>query len=229
MELKTGEDGIARCWWAYASPTDLAYHDHEWGMPLLEDDEIFERLSLEGFQSGLSWSLILRKRDNFRSAFAYFDVDKVAKFTEDDVLRLLQDAGIVRHRGKIEACINNARQILEVRKNEGSLVELFAPYFLQAIRNQRNPEGEIPTIRGASEESTAISKMLKKRGFKFVGPTTIYSLMQALGVVNDHLDGCSSKAKTQAAQDKWLQICEALKTKKAPTTSTPSKAARPKT
>lgn len=181
-----GTDGKARCFWCGDDPLYVRYHDEEWGRPVTDDTRLFEKMCLEGFQAGLSWITILRKRENFRKAFKGFDYKKIAQFTEKDIERLLQDEGIIRHRGKIEATINNARQMPAVIEEFGS----FSDYiwsFEPKTKQRRKTRGDIPAI---IPESTALSKDLKKRRFKFVGPTTMYALMQAMGMVNDHLDGC---------------------------------------
>jgi DNA-3-methyladenine glycosylase I len=182
-----GADGRARCAWAGSAPEYLRYHDEEWGTPLHGDHALFERLSLEGFQAGLSWITILRRRETFRAAFAGFDIAAVAAFGPDDVARLMADPGIIRNAAKIDATISNARVALDlVREAPGALDELlwsFAP----EPRTAAPASGEIPAI---TPESVAASKALKKRGFRFVGPTTIYALMQATGMVDDHAAGC---------------------------------------
>lgn len=184
--LRTGSDGITRCWWCGDDPLYVTYHDHEWGRHVTDDTRLFEKLCLEGFQSGLSWLTILRKRENFRTAFHGFDAERIARYGDDDVIRLLGDAGIVRHRGKIESTINNARRVLELREAEGSLYSYVQRY--RTDTPTRTAEG--PGIPPLTPESTAMSKDLKKRGWSFVGPTTVYAFMQAMGLVNDHLDGC---------------------------------------
>jgi DNA-3-methyladenine glycosylase I len=184
--LQTDADGVTRCWWCGTDPLYVAYHDHEWGRPVTADVRLFEKLCLEGFQSGLSWLTILRKRDNFRAAFAGFDPDLVARFDAADVERLLGDAGIVRHRGKIESTINNAGRALELIDEAGSI---FA--FVERYRPSRPGRvGSIAEIQASTPESTALSKDLKRRGWSFVGPTTVYAFMQAMGLVDDHIDGC---------------------------------------
>jgi len=180
-------DGLRRCPWAVEPPEYRAYHDDEWGRPVVDDVRIFEKLCLEGFQAGLSWLTILRKRDAFRRAFAGFDMPTVAAFAERDIRRLLDDAGIVRHRGKIEAAIANARAALDVQASEGSLAVLIWRY--EPTGRTRRPRA-LDEIPASTPESTALSKDLRKRGFRFVGPTTVYAAMQALGIVNDHLAGC---------------------------------------
>lgn len=183
-----------RCAWAGETAQMIDYHDHEWGFPVDDDQRLFEKLSLEGFQAGLSWRTILTKRDNFRAAFCQFDFEQVAEFGPADVERLLQDAGIVRHRGKIEAVINNARRAQELVAQEGSL----AAYFW---RHEPAEESlPAPQTVSKSDVSTALSKDLKKRGWAFVGPTTVYSFMQAMGMVNDHIEGCLSRDRVAQAR-----------------------------
>ncbi|PWS34660.1 DNA-3-methyladenine glycosylase I [Falsiroseomonas bella] len=187
-----GPDGRARCHWCGATPDYLAYHDTEWGFPVGEDRRLFEKLCLEGFQSGLSWRTILAKRENFRAAFHNFEIDRVARFTERDVARLLGDAGIVRHRGKIEAAINNAKRAQELVRQEGSL----AAY----VWRFEDAADEPPSLRATSPASVAMSKDLKKRGWAFVGPTTVYAFMQAMGLVNDHAPDCAIRAEAARAR-----------------------------
>ena len=190
----TGPDGKPRCHWCAATPDYIAYHDNEWGFPVGDDRRLFEKICLEGFQSGLSWRTILAKRENFRAAFKDFDFDKVAKFTARDVERLLKDEGIIRHRGKIEATINNAKRAQEMIRDEGSL----AAYFW---RHEPKPEDlGAPQTASTSEVSVAISKDLKKRGWKFVGPTTVYAFMQAMGLFNDHIEECVTRAQVERAR-----------------------------
>ena len=188
-----GPDGKSRCRWCAAAPEFLAYHDGEWGFPVDDDYRLFEKLSLEGFQSGLSWRTILAKRENFRAAFAGFDFRKVALFDEADVARLLADTGIVRHRGKIEAVINNARRACELAEVEGSLAAFFWQF-------EPSDDGARPQSRSTSPASEALSKELRKRGWKFVGPTTVYAFMQAMGLVNDHAEGCVMRAEVEMAR-----------------------------
>jgi DNA-3-methyladenine glycosylase I len=190
--LIDGPDGHPRCHWCAATPEYTAYHDNEWGYPVADDRRLFEKISLEGFQSGLSWRTILAKRENFRAAFEGFDFDKVARFTQDDVERLLQDAGIVRHRGKIEAVIHNAARAQEMVAREGSLAAFFWAYEPAAL--------DTPQTASTSEASVAISKALKKLGWKFVGPTTVYAFMQAMGLINDHAEGCVVRSKVERAR-----------------------------
>ena len=196
--IAIGDDGVARCFWAGSAPDYRAYHDDEWGFPVADDVRLFEKLSLEGFQAGLSWLTILRKRAAFRAAFAGFDVTAVAGFGEADVTRLLADAGIVRHRGKIEAVVNNAGRAIELIAAEGSLarhVWSFAP----SPRAHALDRAGL-AARAATPESTALASDLKRRGWRFVGPTTVYAFMQSMGLVNDHLDGCDAHARAAAAR-----------------------------
>jgi DNA-3-methyladenine glycosylase I len=193
--LVRGEDGRRRCSWGASTPDYLVYHDEEWGRPVADDRGIYERMVLEGFQSGLSWLTILRKRDNFRAAFAGFDIEQVAGFGEPDVARLLADAGIVRHRGKIEAAIANAEAAARMHRDGESLAELF--WSFAPPRRRRAPR-RLDDLPAVTAESTALSKELKRRGFRFVGPTTAYASMQACGIVNDHLAGCFVRAEIEA-------------------------------
>lgn len=191
-----GPDGKPRCRWCAVTPEYLHYHDNEWGYPVDDDQRLFEKISLEGFQSGLSWRTILAKRENFRAAFHRFAFQKVARFNERDVERLLQDEGIVRHRGKIEAVINNAQRACELVEREGSLAAFIWRY---------EPTGQLaaPQTASTSPESIALSKDLKKMGWKFVGPTTVYAFMQAMGLINDHAEGCVIRAKVTSARKKF--------------------------
>jgi DNA-3-methyladenine glycosylase I len=195
--LTEGSDGRPRCWWGASSPDYEAYHDEEWGRPVRDDRGLYERLVLEGFQSGLSWLTILRKRESFRAAFANFDIEAVAAFGDRDVERLLADAGIVRHRGKIEAAIQNARAAAEMHRAGESLAGMVWSHAPAGRRRAPRSDEDIPAI---TPESTALSKELKKRGFRFVGPTTAYAAMQACGVVNDHLAGCWVREDVEAAR-----------------------------
>ena len=188
LATERSEDGRRRCAWDWSAPEYLAYHDDEWGRPVTDDIRLYEKLCLEGFQSGLSWLTILRKREGFRKAFAGFDPVKVASYTERDVERLLTDAAIIRNRGKIEATIANARATLEVQAQTGSLAELV--WSFEPKRRGRAVPVRFGDLPATTPESTALSKELRRRGFRFVGPTTVYAAMQALGVVNDHLNGC---------------------------------------
>jgi len=196
-----GEDGVSRCSWADSAPEYRAYHDREWGFPVADDVRLFEKLSLEGFQSGLSWLTILRKREAFRRAFAGFDFDRVAAFGERDVERLLGDAAIVRHRGKIEAVVNNARLATELVREQGSL----AGYLWRF--EPAGPAAKVDTAAGPAvshtPESRALARDLKRRGWRFVGPTTVYAFMQAMGLVNDHLDGCDARCAVERARESF--------------------------
>ena len=193
-----GEDGIARCWWANSAPEYRAYHDAEWGFPVSDDVRLFEKLCLEGFQAGLSWLTILRKRPAFREAFAGFDYAEVARFGEDDVARLLGNAAIIRHRGKIEAAINNAARALELVAQEGSLASYVWRFEPAAPPGRLDRAGLAE--RTTSTEARALATDLKQRGWRFLGPTTVYAFMQAMGLVNDHLDGCDARARARAAR-----------------------------
>ncbi|NMG63821.1 DNA-3-methyladenine glycosylase I [Azoarcus indigens] len=192
-----GPDGRPRCRWCAAAPEFFHYHDTEWGFPVTDDRRLFEKLCLEGFQSGLSWRTILAKRENFRAAFHGFDFKRIASFTERDVLRLLEDAGIVRHRGKIEAVIHNAQRACEMVAREGSLAVFFWGYEPKAATLAE------PQTVSTSAESLALSKDLKKLGWKFVGPTTVYAFMQAMGLVNDHADGCVVREQVGRARQSF--------------------------
>jgi DNA-3-methyladenine glycosylase I len=192
MTVTTCDDGRDRCGWGTSTPDYVAYHDTEWGFGVTDDHRLFEKLCLEGFQSGLSWLTILRKRENFRAAFAGFDPHVVADFDEHDVDRLLADAGIVRHQGKIRSTINNASRALELIDEFGSIAKYMWP---------SATFGDAPTaIPALTDTSTAISKDLKRRGWTFVGPTTVYAFMQAMGLVNDHIDGCWVRKRSDVAR-----------------------------
>ena len=192
--LHHGPDGLARCGWCAATPDYLAYHDTEWGFPVTDDRRLFEKICLEGFQSGLSWRTILAKRENFRAAFYGFDFDVVAAFGDADVELLLQNAGIVRHRGKIAATINTARRAEELVAEKGSLATYF--WSFEPDEAGLDPAQTVST----SPASVALSKDLKKRGWAFVGPTTVYAFMQAMGLVNDHAPGCAIREKVAQAK-----------------------------
>ena len=188
--LTTGADGVTRCWWPGAHADYLAYHDEEWGRPVSDDRRLFEKICLEGFQSGLSWLTILRKRDNFRRAFRDFDFEAVARFNRRSVARLLGDVGIVRHRGKIESVLNNARRACDLADEFGSLAVWFWSHEPPPRSRPRRLTWAALRKLNSTPESTALSKDLKRRGWSYVGPTTVYAFMQAMGLVNDHLDGC---------------------------------------
>lgn len=195
MTLFIGPDGDPRCSWVGGAPDFLKYHDTEWGFPVHDDVRLFEKLCLEGFQAGLSWRVVLSKRENFRAAFAGFDFVTVANFTDDDVERLVNDTGIVRHRGKIEAVINNAQRAIEMCEQEGSLDNYFWSH-------QPDPEEvPVPMSLTTSPTATDVSKDLKRRGWKFVGPTTLFAFMQANGMINDHAKGCVVRQQVEDLRD----------------------------
>ena len=198
--LIRGEDGKTRCFWHDNKPDYLVYHDEEWGLPQDHDFRLFEKICLEGFQSGLSWLTILRKRENFRSAFADFDFYKVAKFDDDDVERLVQDAGIIRHRGKITSTINNAQRAIEMREAHGSLGKWFWSFEPTAADRPQKLDHATLMSMGKTDISVRMSKELKKLGWSFVGPTTCYAFMQAMGMVNDHLEGCHCRDTIEQAR-----------------------------
>ena len=187
----TGDDGRMRCGWCVSTPDYVAYHDDEWGRPVVDDVRLYEKICLEGFQSGLSWLTILRKREGFRRAFAGFDPAVVARFGPADVERLLADAAIVRHRGKIEATVANAAATLRAQEEHGSLAAVV--WSFEPPRRGRPVPKRLGDLTSTSPESVALSKALRRLGFRFVGPTTAYAAMQSLGVVNDHLAGCTAR------------------------------------
>ena len=195
---------IRRCWWCGEDELYVAYHDREWGFPVADDRRLFEKVCLEGFQAGLSWLTILRKRDAFREGFAHFDFERVAKFKAPDVERLLGNAGIVRHRGKIESTINNAQRAQELAAEFGSLAAYFWRWEPVPSARPRRITREVLAGMPVSTESTALSKDLKKRGWTFVGPTTIYAFMQAMGLVNDHIHACTVHADAAHARAAFL-------------------------
>jgi len=204
-DVTIGADGLARCWWPGDDDLYRRYHDEEWGRPVADDIRLFEKLCLEGFQSGLSWLTILRKRENFRRAFAGFDPEKIARFDEQDMDRLLTDPGIVRHRGKIEAVLTNARRCLDLIDAEGSLARFVWRY-------EPDPASRPPRITKAAvcamtttKESTALSKDLRRRGWAFVGPTTAYAFMQSMGLVDDHMEGCHVRAAVEAERAAFVR------------------------
>jgi len=203
VELITGADGQPRCWWPGEHDDYLRYHDSEWGRPTTSTERLFEKICLEGFQSGLSWLTILRKRENFRAAFADFDLERVAAFGEADVERLLGDAGIIRHRGKIEATINNAQRALELIEAEGrsdtALVDWIWSWAV--VEAERTDDGGMPA---ATERSTALAKELKRRGWRFFGPTTAYAFMQSEGLTNDHHAECFVRDECDAERQAFL-------------------------
>ncbi len=192
---------LPRCFWVDGSEIYNAYHDHEWGRPVTDDIRLFEKISLEGFQAGLSWITILRKRENFRAAFDGFDFNKVADYSVDDVERLLGDAGIVRHRGKIEAVIHNASRAIELQREFGSLATYFWQFEVDTSKRPKKLTVELLRTITTSPESVSLSKDLKKRGWKFVGPTTMYAFMQAMGLVNDHQHDCHVRGEVGHLRD----------------------------
>jgi len=203
MSVEDEKDSRARrtdtCWWHSGLPELEAYHDQEWGRPVRDDARLLEKICLEGFQAGLSWLTILRKRESFREAFAQFDIDRVAMFSEADVERLVKDAAIVRHRGKIASVINNAKRAAEQRHEFGSLAAFFWSY--EPAPDSRPSKVDESSIVATTAESTALSKDLKRRGWTFVGPTTVYAFMQAMGLVNDHVEGCWCRPEIEEQRD----------------------------
>jgi DNA-3-methyladenine glycosylase I len=191
----------SRCWWCGDDPLYIRYHDEEWGRPVRDDRRLFEKICLEGFQAGLSWITILRKRENFRRAFAKFDLDRVSRFTPRDVNRLLKDDGIVRHRGKIESTINNAHRAIELRDAFGALSDYFWTWRPDRKSRPTRITREALMQMASTPESVALSKDLRKRGWTFVGPTTIYAFMQAMGLVNDHVEGCDIRNQIATPDD----------------------------
>ena len=198
--LGAGPDGKPRCAWSIGTPAYVAYHDGEWGFPVRDDRRLFEKLCLEGFQAGLSWLTILRKREHFRAAFEGFDPARVARYGAREVKRLLADAGIVRHRGKIEATINNAQRALEMIEQHGSIARFVWQYEPPAADWPKRMTWAALKAMPTTPASTALSKELKRRGWRFVGPTTVYAFMQAMGLVDDHVEGCAIRPAAEAAR-----------------------------
>ena len=201
--LRRGEDGVVRCFWAGSDPLYSRYHDEEWGFPVADDRRLFEKLCLEGFQSGLSWLTILKKRESFRAAFRGFDLEAVARFGARDVARLLGDAGIVRHRGKIESTINNARRARELAEGRSSLAAYFWSFEPPPGDRPKRLTWPVLLTMAKTPASIALGKDLKKRGFTFVGPTTAYAFMQAMGLVNDHVEGCAVRERAERARSRF--------------------------
>ncbi len=203
--LITGEDGLDRCFWHGGLEDYRRYHDEEWGRPVTDDIRLFEKICLEGFQSGLSWLTILRKRENFRAAFAGFDFHRVALFDDDDIARCLADTGIVRHRGKIVSTINNARHAVDLKAEFGSLSRYF--WSFEPKPEERPARMDYATLRAnpTSATSVRLSKDLKKRGWSFVGPTTVYAFMQAMGLVNDHIEGCCCRGQVETMRAQFVR------------------------
>jgi DNA-3-methyladenine glycosylase I len=205
LSIISHADGIHRCSWCGQGDTFkdyIHYHDNEWGLPVSDEKRLFEKITLEGFQSGLSWITVLRKRDRFREVFAGFDFEKVARFTEKDVDRLVLDAGIIRHRGKIVSAINNAQKVCELidEQGPGALAKLVWSFEPTAKQRPAKLTPEVAMTLTQTDQSLALSKALKNRGFSFVGPTTMYAFIQSMGVVNDHLEGCASRKMVEAAR-----------------------------
>jgi len=201
--LVRGDDGRERCFWGSSDPIYRNYHDREWGFPVADDRRLFEKVCLEGFQSGLSWLTILKKREAFRSAFAGFDFERVARFGARDVKRLLGDAGIVRHRGKIESTINNARRACDLVDERGSLAAYFWSFEPPASERPRRLTRAALFKMTTTQTAIALAKDLKKRGWNFVGPTTVYAFMQAMGLVDDHIEGCCVRAEVEQAHRRF--------------------------
>lgn len=207
---------MPRCWWSASDPIYVRYHDEEWGRPVVDDRRLFEKICLEGFQAGLSWLTILRKRENFRQAFAGFDPVVVSTFGARDVSRLLRDEGIIRHRGKIESTINNAKRALEMRDEYGSLAAYVWRFEPKAKDRPARITRDALIEMALTPASTALSKDLKKRGWTFVGPTTIYAFMQAMGLVNDHLEDCPARAACRRARQSVRHAIIGLSTRRGP-------------
>jgi len=201
--LVRSDDGLVRCAWPGRDPLYLRYHDHEWGFPVADDTRLFEKICLEGFQAGLSWLTILRKREAFRAAFRGFDYAAVARYTPRTVERLLRDVAIVRHRGKIESTVNNARRARELRREHGSLAAYFWSFEPRAADRPRRLTWPVLRQLAKTSESTALSRDLKRRGWSFVGPTTVYAFMQAMGLVNDHVEGCHVRRAVDTARQRF--------------------------
>jgi DNA-3-methyladenine glycosylase I len=196
---------VHRCWWCGDDELYVRYHDQEWGRPVTDDTRLFEKICLEGFQAGLSWITILRKRDNFRKGFDKFDLKKVARYTDKEVTRLLKDEGIVRHRGKIESTINNANRALEMQKEFGSLAAYFWSWEPKAEERPKKYDPATLKAMGKTATSLALSKDLKKRGWSFVGPTTVYAFMQAMGMVNDHVEECHCRKEIEQIRKTFVR------------------------
>ncbi len=204
MDVVTGEDGIARCWWGASTPDYCVYHDKEWGTPVRNDKRLFEKICLEGFQSGLSWLTVLRKRENFRKAFKDFDFEKVSRFNSRSVDRLLKDTSIIRHRGKIESTINNAKKACQLAQDWGSLSAYF--WSFEPSKHDRPSSFSKKELNKWTESETSrrLSKDLRKRGWKFVGATTSYAFMQAMGLVNDHVEGCDRRQDCAELRERFI-------------------------
>ena len=201
--LVRGEDGVVRCFWGASHPLYARYHDEEWGFPVADDRRLFEKICLEGFQSGLSWLTILKKRESFRAAFRRFDFEAVARFSSREVARLVKDAGIVRHRGKIESTVNNARRARELLAEAGSLAAFFWAFEPRDGERPRRLTWPLLKTMATTPASSAMSRELKRRGWTFVGPTTAYAFMQAMGLVNDHVEGCHARERAERARRRF--------------------------
>ena len=201
-ELVVGDDGVARCWWSAGSPEYRSYHDREWGFPVTDDQRLFEKISLEGFQAGLSWIMVLRKRDGLRRAFNGFDFNRLARVRESSVERLLQAPVMIRNRAKVKSVLNNARRAVEMVKEEGSLARFLWRYEPKGAGRPKRLTRDVLRTMTTCAEAEALSKELKRRGWTFVGPTTLYALMQAMGLVNDHLSACPARARSLALRKK---------------------------
>jgi len=201
--LNRGEDGVVRCFWSGSDPLYRRYHDREWGFPVADDRRLFEKICLEGFQSGLSWLTILKKRENFRKAFKGFDSRAISSFRPRDVERLMRDAGIVRHRGKIESTINNSRQARALQREAGSLAAFFWDFEPEPGSRPKRMTWQALLKMAKTPESAALSRELKRRGWTWVGPTTAYAFMQAMGLVNDHIEGCAFRGEAERARDRF--------------------------
>jgi DNA-3-methyladenine glycosylase I len=201
-ELVVGDDGVARCWWSAGSPEYRSYHDREWGFPVTDDQRLFEKISLEGFQAGLSWIMVLRKRDGLRRAFNGFDFNRLARVRESSVERLLQAPVMIRNRAKVKSVLNNARRAVEMVKEEGSLARFLWRYEPKGVGRPKRLTRDVLRTMTTCAEAEALSKELKRRGWTFVGPTTLYALMQAMGLVNDHLHACPARARSLALRQK---------------------------
>ena len=205
--LFTDDTHTHRCWWCEATPAYRRYHDTEWGFPVADERRLFEKICLEGFQAGLSWLTILNKRENFRSAFVNFEAEQIVGFDDADVKRLLADAGIVRHAGKIASTINNAKRVIDLRREFGSLGAYVWKMEPDAASRPPRITHAVAKTMSTSAASLALSKDLKKRGWTFVGPTTMYAFMQAMGLVNDHLEGCASRDVALKARAAFVPPC----------------------
>ncbi|MCY4597017.1 MAG: DNA-3-methyladenine glycosylase I [Bryobacterales bacterium] len=214
--LVCGKDGLTRCFWGSKHPDYATYHDREWGLPVADDRLLFEKICLEGFQSGLSWLTILRKRESFREAFCGFDFERIADYSEQEVGRLLANPGIVRHRGKIEATINNARRAREMASQYGSLAAFFWQWEPKTSARPGRLDYSTLLTLASSPESTSMSRALKRRGWRFVGPTTAYAFMQAMGMVNDHIEGCHARPRVEERRRLFIRPASVASSRRTP-------------